>query len=169
MHRLLRAPGLNAVQYGLSDEYIKARQVEADVHLQVGCRLYKKQLAAGRHLINEHPGGARSWKLPCFQDVLAQEGVGRVVGDQCQWADRCVRRTAQEAYGLDVEQQARARSTRPEVPRSIWPVLTPERRPAWVHHGACGWRGRIVPVPSVQGSPQWPALACAVRRRAPGR
>ena len=68
-----------------TQEQIDARLAAAAVHMEFVCKMYKKQLAAGRHFLHEHPAGATSWRLPCIMDVLAQEGVDRVVGDQCQY------------------------------------------------------------------------------------
>ena len=76
---------LNAARYGWTKEQVEARLAAANVHLQFVCEVYKKQLAAGRHFLHEHPGNATSWKVDCIMDMMAQEGVDRVVGDQCQY------------------------------------------------------------------------------------
>ena len=47
--------------------------------------LYRRQADAGRYFLHEHPAWATSWGLKCVQDVLRQEDVATVIGDQCQY------------------------------------------------------------------------------------
>ena len=59
-------------------------RAEVDLHLRFVCELYQMQLDAGRYFLHEHPNGATSWDLSCIRQVLAQHGVKRIRGDQCQ-------------------------------------------------------------------------------------
>ena len=53
-------------------------------HLEWCCRLYAKQISMGVYFLHEHPAMATSWKEPCVERLLTQEGVSRVRADQCQ-------------------------------------------------------------------------------------
>ena len=67
----------------IEKEYEKAR-----VHLKWCCRLYQAQIDRGAYFLHEHPAGATSWKLPEVLEVLAREGVRRIVADQCQFGQQ---------------------------------------------------------------------------------
>ena len=66
---------------------------QAISHLEFCCYLYNKQADAGRYFLHEHPAGATSWSLPCVQEVLARQGVEKVIGHMCTFgmesADAC--------------------------------------------------------------------------------
>ena len=47
--------------------------------------IYRKQLAAGRHFLHEHPEPARNWKEEDMVQLLADERVDVVVSDQCEY------------------------------------------------------------------------------------
>ena len=68
-----------------SPEEIKRRMNAARVHLKFVCEIYAMQMKAGRFFVHEHPAQASSWELQCIRALLRQEGVRRVVGDQCQY------------------------------------------------------------------------------------
>ena len=55
---------LNAARHGWSQEKIDTWLASAAVHMEFVCKLYKKQIAAGRHFLHEHPETATSWRLP---------------------------------------------------------------------------------------------------------
>ena len=76
---------LNAVRYQWTDEEVKRRRVEANVHLDFVCRLYRLQQDQGRYFLHEHPSTATSWQEESIIGVMELEGVQRVVGDQCQY------------------------------------------------------------------------------------
>ena len=53
-------------------------------HMRFVCKVYKRQIDEGRYFLHEHPAAASSWKLPCIQQVMNEEGVDTIVMDQCQ-------------------------------------------------------------------------------------
>ena len=118
---------MNAAQYGWSQEKINAKLAAAQIHMDFVCRLYKKQLAAGRHFLHEHPDGATSWKLACVADMLAQEGVDRVVGDQCQYGQM-------DSHGRPLKKPTGWMSSNPHVLESL-------RRRCLGRHGECSRAG----------------------------
>ena len=54
------------------------------MHLAWMCKMYERQLAAGRLILHEHPANATSWSEPCILSVLQKTGVARITADQCQ-------------------------------------------------------------------------------------
>ena len=64
---------------------VERRMVEARVHLKFVVKLYKKQLAAGRHFLHEHPAGAKSWEEPYMVQLLENPSVKTVVSHQCEY------------------------------------------------------------------------------------
>ena len=64
---------------------VERRMVEARVHLKFVVKLYKKQLAAGRHFLHEHPAGAKSWDEPYMVQLLENPSVKSVVSHQCEY------------------------------------------------------------------------------------
>ena len=53
----------------------KQKTVEATVHLEVCCRIYKHQVDCGAYFVHEHPAYAGSWILECIKAVLALRHV----------------------------------------------------------------------------------------------
>ena len=54
------------------------------MHLAWCCKLYRNQIKPGAFFLREHPAGATLWSEDCVREVLALNGVARVVADQCQ-------------------------------------------------------------------------------------
>ena len=54
------------------------------MHLKFCMDIYMHQIKHGRYFIHEHPAFATSWDEPCVKQVLRQDGVDRIVCDQCQ-------------------------------------------------------------------------------------
>ena len=44
-----------------------------------------EQLRQGRRFLHEHPWSARSWVLPCMQEVMSHPSVELVQGHMCQF------------------------------------------------------------------------------------
>ena len=63
---------------------VESEKKAGRVHLAWMCKLYLKQMAAGRLFLHEHPGNATSWDEPCVLEVLQHRGVSRITADQCQ-------------------------------------------------------------------------------------
>jgi hypothetical protein len=59
--------------------------VAADVHLAFVAVLYKIQMEAGTYFVHGNPDGARSWGRAPMAELVLDDLVGRVVGDQCQY------------------------------------------------------------------------------------
>ena len=57
-------------------------------HLAFCVYLYRKQRARGRRILHEHPEGAWSWKLKMMLDLEAEEGMIKIVGDQCPYGQK---------------------------------------------------------------------------------
>ena len=55
----------------MTPEEVARRMAEARVHLKFVVRLYRRQLAAGRHFLHEHPAGATSWREDYMVKLLA--------------------------------------------------------------------------------------------------
>ena len=67
------------------DPGVVAKELAAGrIHLAWMCKMYLKQLAAGRLFLHEHPANATSWTEQCVLEVLQKSGVARVTADQCQ-------------------------------------------------------------------------------------
>ena len=67
------------------DPRVVTKEKEAGrMHLAWMCKLYRRQVAAGRLFLHERPGSATSWQERCVLDVLAEPGVERITADQCQ-------------------------------------------------------------------------------------
>ena len=67
------------------DPDVVAKELAAGrMHLAWMCRMYLKQIAAGRLFLHEHPANATSWNEPCVREVLRADGVARITADQCQ-------------------------------------------------------------------------------------
>ena len=58
---------------------------EARAHLKCSCRLYRRQINAGKFFLHEHPLTASSWKLPDIKRVLGIPGVGVATCHQCRF------------------------------------------------------------------------------------
>ena len=67
------------------DPNIVAREKAAGrMHLAWVCKMYLKQIQAGRFFLHEHPANATSWSEACVREVLSKVGVSRITADQCQ-------------------------------------------------------------------------------------
>ena len=55
------------------------------LHMAFVCRLYRKQHARGGLFLHKQPAYNDSWSEACVREVLALQGVGRMVADQCQY------------------------------------------------------------------------------------
>ena len=69
----------------MDPETVKKKLEEGRIHLKFVARLYRRQLAAGRHFVHEHPAGAQSWKEECMKQLMATRGVQTVVSHQCEY------------------------------------------------------------------------------------
>ena len=77
---------MNSINYSRMDpSEVEQRKEHGRRHLQFCTRLYKLQVDGGRYLTHEHPQSASSWHEGCIQKLLKEEGVQRVVGDQCMY------------------------------------------------------------------------------------
>ena len=76
------------------------RKREAKIHVEFCCILYREHLRQGRHFLHEHPWSARSWELPCFQDVMSHLTVGIVQGHVCRFRMTTHIETKNGARGL---------------------------------------------------------------------
>ena len=54
------------------------------MHVDWCMKLYARQMSRGGYFLHEHPAGATSWELQSVKELLYQEGVERIVADQCQ-------------------------------------------------------------------------------------
>ena len=81
-------PALSAWQYinraKRPADMVKRKLVAGRVHLAWCCKLYCDQIKRGAFFLHEHPAGATSWSEDCVREVLAFDGVARVVADQCE-------------------------------------------------------------------------------------
>ena len=48
------------------------------------CKLYMKQVKAGRHFLHEHPAHATSWNKRLILEMLQLKDVRRIEAHQCQ-------------------------------------------------------------------------------------
>ena len=71
--------------YHKSPTEIRRARAAADVHLNFVAELYKMQLDAGRYFLHEHPAYAASWSVTSIEDLLKENKVDTVIGDQCQY------------------------------------------------------------------------------------
>ena len=77
---------LNVAVHGHQPEWMAKFDEEkrkAKIHVEFCCTLFKEQLRQGRHFLHEHPWSARSWGLPCIQDVMSHPAVELVQGHMC--------------------------------------------------------------------------------------
>ena len=64
---------------------MRRARIAAEVHLKFVCELYQEQIDGGRYFLHEHPMWATSWLLDCVDQIMRQEGVQKVRGDQCMY------------------------------------------------------------------------------------
>jgi len=76
---------LNAIRHGWPEGEEERRRVAGDVHLRFVAELYKMQLDGGRYFLHENPDQATSWGRAALADLLRDERVQTVTGDQCQY------------------------------------------------------------------------------------
>ena len=58
---------------------------KAKRHVKFCCSLYRHQVANNRYFLHEHPWLARSWTLPCIEEIEKMQNVERVRLDMCQY------------------------------------------------------------------------------------
>ena len=63
----------------------EARLEEATAHVEFCCVLYRHQLKKGRHFVHEHPWNARSWKLPCIEELKEDSRVNVAYANMCRF------------------------------------------------------------------------------------
>ena len=79
---------LNVAVHGHKPEWMQKFDEEvrkAKIHVEFCCSLYREQLRQGRHFLHEHPWSARSWGLPCVQEILNHPSVEIVQGHMCRF------------------------------------------------------------------------------------
>ena len=79
---------LNVAVHGHKPEWMAKFDEEkrkAKIHVEFCCTLYQEQLRQGRHFLHEHPWSARSWGLPCIQQLMSHPGVELVQGHMCRF------------------------------------------------------------------------------------
>ena len=77
---------LNHINYAKMDPMeVERRMQYGRKHLEFVVKLYNIQWKAGRYFLHEHPAGASSWEERCISNLFKQNGVVRVVGDQCRY------------------------------------------------------------------------------------
>ena len=62
-----------------------AEKDKAIKHVEFCCALYKHQIKQGRHFLHEHPWTARSWRLPCVDELLKHPSVAIAQGHMYQF------------------------------------------------------------------------------------
>ena len=80
---------LNVAVHGHKPEWMArfdAEKRKAKIHVEFCCTLYQEQLRQGRHdFLHEHPWSARSWGLPCIQQLMSHPTVEIVQGHMCRF------------------------------------------------------------------------------------
>ena len=69
----------------MSPEDVQRKKLEGLVHLRFVSQLYKDQIKASRYFLHEHPLSAMSWSEDCMREIIAMDGVGEAVCDQCMY------------------------------------------------------------------------------------
>ena len=67
---------------------VAQEKAKADMHLEFVCRMYKKQIEAGRYFLHEHPAQASSWNEECIKELLRHQSVDCSIMDQCQYGQK---------------------------------------------------------------------------------
>ena len=94
---------LNVAVHGHKPEWMAKFDEEkrkAKIHVAFCCTLYQEQLRQGRHFLHEHPWSARSWGLPCIQQLMSHPGVELVQGHMCRFRMTTHIETKDGARGL---------------------------------------------------------------------
>ena len=65
---------------------VKKLVKDARRHLKLACRLYRRQIDAGKFFLHEHPLTASSWQLPEVKKILQAPGVGTTTAHQCMFS-----------------------------------------------------------------------------------
>ena len=79
---------LNVAVHGHNPECMANFEEEkrkAKIHVEFCCTLFMEQLRQGRHFLHGHPWSARSWVLPCMQQLMSHPSVDLVQGHMCQF------------------------------------------------------------------------------------
>ena len=79
---------LNAARHGWSEQDIRRRRVEGELHMRFCCEIYAMQLSAGRYFLHEQPASAASWTVPEILELLKDPRVQMTVGHQCQYGQQ---------------------------------------------------------------------------------
>eukprot|EP00969_Alexandrium_andersonii_P212805 9396454-Alexandrium_andersonii.AAC.1 len=79
---------------------VQDRMRRARVHLEFVVKLHPSQLESGARFLHEHPAWASSWQEPSMVELLAQPGVGCVVGHMCRFGMRAPVGVARGKGGL---------------------------------------------------------------------
>ena len=66
-------------------EDVKKKLDEGMVHLRYMCKLYRRQIRAGKMFLHEHPNSAKSWQVKPIKGLLDFGNVYTVKCDQCQF------------------------------------------------------------------------------------
>ena len=69
----------------MDPEKVRIAIEEGVRHLAFCCKLYRRQLARGKHFLHEHPARALSWKHPQILSILGLPTVHLATADQCMY------------------------------------------------------------------------------------
>ena len=69
----------------MDPEKVRIAIEEGVRHLEFCCKLYRRQLARGKHFLHEHPARALSWKHPQIISILGLPTVHLATADQCMY------------------------------------------------------------------------------------
>ena len=69
----------------MDPEKVRVAIEEGVRHLNFCCKLYRRQLARGKHFLHEHPARALSWKHPQILSILGLQTVHLATADQCMY------------------------------------------------------------------------------------
>ena len=63
----------------------EAAKLKAAWHVELFCKVYRYQMAHGRHFLHEHPWSARSWEIKCVDELLHDERVAVIKNHMCRF------------------------------------------------------------------------------------
>ena len=76
---------MNAARHGWPEGEVERRMIASDVHLAFVVELHKIQMEAGRYFLHGDPANATSWGRLPMTELMQDQRVNRIVGDQCQY------------------------------------------------------------------------------------